>query len=54
MFLHASLQAFILPGIQNTIVFPIIPAVALDNIAAESISSKLSVVKIDPNAVSSL
>ena len=38
----ASLQAFKLPGIQNTIIFPQAPAVALESMAAESISSKLS------------
>ena len=51
--MHASLQALRLPRRQKSIVLFMIPAVARDKRAAESIFSKLSWAKSGPNAVSS-
>ena len=52
--LQTSLQAFKLPGIQNTTVCLTTPVVACDKMAVEPISSVLNWANNDPNAVSSL
>jgi hypothetical protein len=50
---QASLQALRLPGMQKTTVLAITPAVARDIMAAELISSMLSLANSGPNALSS-